>query len=153
MKHDDDMATRPPRRYLYWILRKIPLILFLLTVVLVLMVFIPVHQDMEIRNQINARVLAGRVVSDLLVAYRIENGSWPPDPGEYSLNGIEVMGGGLVRVVFNEPESIQGKWADLALELDDGRFYRTCRAPGINSGRLPAWCRDRADAEEVKLPD
>jgi hypothetical protein len=153
MKHDDGETARPPRRYVYRLLGKIPLVLVLLAVVFVLAVFIPAHQDMEIRKTINARVLAGRVVSDQLVAYRVENGSWPPDPAEHSRNGIEVMGNGLVRVVFTEPESIRGKWADLVLELDDGRYYRACRAPGIKSGRLPAWCRDRADAEEVRPAD
>ena len=153
MKHDDDETVRPSRRGVAWYLRKIPLVLFIVLVVLVLMTVIPVHRDMEIRNQINARVQAGRAVSDVLVAYRIENGSWPSDPGGYSRDGIEAFGDGLVRVVFDEPESIRGKWADLVLAVDDDRFYRTCRAPGIKSGWLPAWCRDRGHAEEVKGPE
>jgi len=125
--------------------------IFVLIILAVILIVIPVERDMKTRNQINTRVQAGKTVSNALVRFRNENGFWPHDTAEFSQNDVEVLSDGLVRVYFRAPESIDGKWADLEISIKNGRYYRSCRAPGIKSGRLPAWCREGARVEEVKL--
>jgi hypothetical protein len=124
---------------------------FLLIILAVVLIVIPVERDMKTRNQITVRVQVGKTISNSLVRFRNENGFWPHDTADYSQNDVEVLSDGLVRVYFRAPESIDGKWADLKISIDNGRYYRSCRATEIKSGRLPAWCREGASMEEVRL--
>jgi hypothetical protein len=124
---------------------------FVLIMLAIVLIVIPIERDMKTRNQINARVQAAATISNALVRFRNENGFWPHDNAEFSQNDVEVLGDGLVRVYFRAPESIDGKWADIEISIKNGRYYRSCRAPGIKSGRLPAWCREGARVEEVRL--
>ena len=126
-------------------------ILFVVVLV-VATTFVRINHDMTIRRQISAQILIGLKVSDLLITYRAENGYWPPNAVDYSQNGIEVLDNGLVRVIFEKPESIARKWADLQVLYENNKFYRSCRSADIKPGHLPAWCRENATARELSFP-
>ena len=132
--------------------RIVGILTFLLIILAIVLIVIPVERDMKTRDQITARVQLGKTISDSLVRFRRENGFWPRDTEHFSQHDVKVLGDGLVRVYFRVPDSIDGKWADLKIFVKNGRYYRSCRAPGIKSGRLPAWCREGGIVEEVSSP-
>lgn len=132
--------------------RVVGILVVLLTIIVVVLIVVPTERDMRTRNLINARVQVGLTISDFLISFRNKNGFWPRDFAAYSQNEVDVLDDGLVRVYFEVPGSIEENWADLRVSMENGRYYRSCRAPGIKRGRLPAWCREGAGVEEVKLP-
>lgn len=152
MQDNRNKPTSSHLRSVGKLLKVVSIGLFLVGIMAVILIVIPVERDMRMRNQITARVLIGQSISDLLVSFRNEHGFWPQDSENYSQNGVEVLSDGLVRVYFEVPASIKGKWADLKVFIENGRYYRSCRAPDIKSGQLPAWCRESASVEELRLP-
>ena len=131
--------------------RTVGIAIFLLIILVVVLIVIPAERDMKIRTEITAQVQVGRILSNSLIEFRYKNGFWPKDTTHFDQNNVAVLSDGEVRVYFISPESIDGKWADLKISIENGRYYLSCRAPGIKSGRLPAWCREDAGMEEVRL--
>lgn len=131
----------------------------LLVAAVVVFVFLPVYRDREIRVLAISGVMLGTRVSDQILAARLRQGRWPDSAAKYlpdedknipaHVEGVRVLDDGLVRVSFKAPEELRGKAVEIRTFQKDGKYFRECRAPGVQYGYLPGWCRDKSEAIPV----
>lgn len=128
----------------------------------VLLVFIPVHRDRDVRALAAVGLDLGSQVADRLLIAAPGQGLETEDGMKYlpgrkkdlpvHVDRIQVMKDGVVRVSFKSPDELVGKEIEIRTTGKDGKLTRECRSLGIHDRFLPARCRSDAGLFPVKGP-
>ena len=137
-------------------------ILLLVIVAVVLITFYQVDRDHRTRDLATEGWRLARLIGDRLPAGATGQTRGPEDATKYLPGGakdlpahiesIWIVKDGLVVVRFKSPEALSGKSLEIRITGKDGKFQRECRAPQIDPGLLPAFCRPDAMPSTVEAP-